>query len=111
MQEPNPDVWFPGTGSPESVIWATEHGYPYPNLRVIRAQTEWLKEVYIQVAKEAGYTPGPGNFGGNVLVSAPTPMKKPRGLGALTCGTIRTGSRAPRNIMTLPDTGHAPPLM
>ncbi len=26
MQKPHPDIWFPGTGSPESVIWAAEHG-------------------------------------------------------------------------------------
>ncbi len=68
MQKPHPDIWFPGTGSPSSVIWAAEHGYPYLNLQVIKGQTEWLKEIYIDTAKEAGYVPGPGNFGGNVMV-------------------------------------------
>jgi len=68
LQKPHPDIWFPGTGSPESVIWAAEHGYPYMNLQVIRGQTEWLKDIYIQTSKENGYTPGPGNFGGNVKV-------------------------------------------
>ena len=32
IQKPHPSVWFPGTGSPESVIWAAKHQYPYMNL-------------------------------------------------------------------------------
>ena len=28
MQKPHPDIWFPGTGSPESVVWAAQHGHP-----------------------------------------------------------------------------------
>src|SRR5256886_6237789 len=24
MQKPHPDIWFPGTGSPESVVWRSE---------------------------------------------------------------------------------------
>src|SRR2546428_3423668 len=28
MQKPHPDIWFPGTGSPESVVWAATHGHP-----------------------------------------------------------------------------------
>jgi alkanesulfonate monooxygenase SsuD/methylene tetrahydromethanopterin reductase-like flavin-dependent oxidoreductase (luciferase family) len=81
MQDPHPDIWFPGTGSPESVIWAAEHGYPYMNLQVIRGQTEWLKDVYIQFAKEAGFSPGPGNFGGNVLVFCADTDEKAQEIG------------------------------
>ena len=32
MQKPRPDIWFPGTGSPESVVWAAKHKHPYMNL-------------------------------------------------------------------------------
>ena len=67
MQKPHPDIWFPGTGSPSSVIWAAEHGYPYLNLQVIKGQTEWLKQIYIETARDSGFKPGPGNFGGNVM--------------------------------------------
>ncbi len=81
MQKPHPDIWFPGTGSPESVIWAAEHGYPYLNLQVIRGQTEWLKELYVQTSKEAGYTPGPGNFGGNIMVFCADTDEKAQEIG------------------------------
>ena len=81
MQKPHPDIWFPGTASPESVVWAAEHGYPYMNLQIIRGQTEWLKELYIQTAKEAGYTPGPGNFGGNVKVFCADTDEKAQEIG------------------------------
>ena len=81
MQKPHPDIWYPGTGSPESVIWAAEHGYPYMNLQVIHGQTEWLKDIYIQVARDAGYHPGPGNFGGNVLVFCADTDEKAQEIG------------------------------
>src|SRR5712671_6916928 len=35
MQQPHPDIWFPGTGSPESVVWAAQHGHPYMNLGAV----------------------------------------------------------------------------
>ena len=63
MQKPHPDIWFPGTGSPESVVWAATHGYPYMNLGALVETTEWLKQVYIDTAHEVGYQPGPGHFG------------------------------------------------
>ena len=63
MQKPHPDIWFPGTGSPESVVWAAKHRYPYMNLGALVDTTEWLKQVYIDTAHEEGYNPGPGNFG------------------------------------------------
>ena len=63
MQKPHPDIWFPGTGSPESVVWAAKHRYPYMNLGALVDTTEWLKQVYIDTAHEEGYNPGPGHFG------------------------------------------------
>ena len=81
MQKPHPDIWFPGTGSPESVIWAAEHGYPYMNLQVIRGQTEGLKALYIETAREAGFSPGPGNFGGTVKVFCADTDEKAQEIG------------------------------
>ena len=63
MQKPHPDIWFPGTGSPESVVWAAQHGYPYMNLGALVDMTEYLKGIYIDTARESGYQPGPEHFG------------------------------------------------
>ena len=63
MQKPRPDIWFPGTGSPESVIWAATHGHPYMNLGALLDVTQWLKQIYIDTAHEVGYKPGPEHFG------------------------------------------------
>ena len=63
MQKPHPDIWFPGTGSPESVVWAAKHRHPYMNLGALVDTTEWLKQVYIDTAHEEGYKPGPEHFG------------------------------------------------
>src|SRR5215813_13365599 len=63
MQKPHPDIWFPGTGSPESVVWAASHGHPYMNLGALVDTTEWLRQVYIDTAKDVGFRPGPQHFG------------------------------------------------
>jgi alkanesulfonate monooxygenase SsuD/methylene tetrahydromethanopterin reductase-like flavin-dependent oxidoreductase (luciferase family) len=63
MQQPRPDIWFPGTGSPESVVWAAKNGHPYMNLGAVMETTEWLKNIYIDTSLEAGYQPGPEHFG------------------------------------------------
>ena len=63
MQKPHPDIWFPGTGSPESVVWAATHGHPYMNLGAIIEMTAYLKQVYIDTAHEVGFKSGPEHFG------------------------------------------------
>ncbi|MED5207612.1 MAG: LLM class flavin-dependent oxidoreductase [Chloroflexota bacterium] len=63
FQKPHPPVWFPGGSSPESVIWAAEHQYAYMNLGALIGLTQELKKVYIDTAKEVGFTPGPKHFG------------------------------------------------
>ena len=63
MQKPHPQIWFPGTGSPESVVWAARHQHPYMNLGAVIDATMWLKQVYIDTAHEVGYQPGPEHFG------------------------------------------------
>ena len=63
MQKPRPDIWFPGLSSPESVVWAARHQYPYMNLGSLVEQTHGLKQIYIDTAREVGFKPGPGHFG------------------------------------------------
>ena len=63
LQKPHPPVWFPGGSSPESVIWAAQHQYAYMNLGALIGLTQELKQVYIDTAKEVGFTPGPKHFG------------------------------------------------
>ena len=63
MQKPHPPIWFPGTGSPESVIWAAKHQYPYMNLGSLLGLSEKLKDIYFQTAAECGYEAGPQHFG------------------------------------------------
>ena len=29
LQKPHPPVWIPGVGSPETLVWAAQHRYPY----------------------------------------------------------------------------------
>ena len=63
VQKPHPDIWFPGTGSPESVVWAARHGHPYMNLGALIDVTDYLKGIYIDTAREVGYKAGPEHFG------------------------------------------------
>ena len=63
FQKPHPPVWFPGGSCPESVIWAAKHQYAYMNLGALIGLTQELKKVYIDTAKEVGFTPGPKHFG------------------------------------------------
>ena len=63
VQDPHPPIWFPGLSSAESVVWAARHQHPYMNLGSLLDYTEGLKGVYIDTAKEVGFTPGPEHFG------------------------------------------------
>ncbi len=63
IQKPHPPVWFPGTGSPESVIWAAKHRYPYMNLGSLLDLTKQLKGIYHETAAAEGYQAGPEHFG------------------------------------------------
>ena len=63
IQKPHPEIWFPGTGSPESVIWAAKRMYPYMNLGSLLDLTKQLKDIYFETAREEGYEPGPEHFG------------------------------------------------
>ena len=63
IQKPHPEVWFPGFSSPESVVWAASHKIPYMNLGSLLSHTEFLRQVYIDTAREAGFQAQPEHFG------------------------------------------------
>jgi len=70
-QKPHPPVWIPGLLSPESVLWAAEHRFPYFGFGGGLDRTAELQEMYADKAAELGYQAGPENFGylQNVLVA------------------------------------------
>ena len=96
MQKPHPDIWFPGTGSPESVVWAAKHGHPYMNLGGLIDVTEWLKNVYIETAHEVGYDPGPGNFGYLLRVLVADTDDEAQELGQTFMWTAAHRAKGPR---------------
>jgi alkanesulfonate monooxygenase SsuD/methylene tetrahydromethanopterin reductase-like flavin-dependent oxidoreductase (luciferase family) len=63
LQKPHPRVWIPGVISPETIVWAARHGYPYVALNTPIDRTKRIWEIYDQVAIEAGFTPGPDYHG------------------------------------------------
>jgi alkanesulfonate monooxygenase SsuD/methylene tetrahydromethanopterin reductase-like flavin-dependent oxidoreductase (luciferase family) len=62
-QKPHPPIWIPGLLSPESVIWAAEHRYPYIGLGTGLKATSELWNIYADRAAQLGYQAGPENFG------------------------------------------------
>ena len=62
-QKPHPPIWIPGLLSPESVIWAAEHRYPYIGLGTGLKATSELWNIYADRAAQMGYQAGPENFG------------------------------------------------
>ncbi len=63
LQEPHPPVWVPGSASPETMIWAAQHHYPYVFLEADPEVVGDAKAIYGEAANEVGYEPGPQNFG------------------------------------------------
>src|SRR5262249_2378416 len=63
LQKPPPRVWIPGVISPETIVWAAQHGYPYIALNTPVDRTKRIWEIYDNVAAEAGFTPGPDYHG------------------------------------------------
>lgn len=58
-----PPIWIPGVISPETVVWAAEHGYPYVALATELQATAHMWNLYGETAAKAGYQVGPENFG------------------------------------------------
>jgi alkanesulfonate monooxygenase SsuD/methylene tetrahydromethanopterin reductase-like flavin-dependent oxidoreductase (luciferase family) len=63
LQKPHPPVMIPGTASPETVIWAAKHRYPYVVLGSSLEQTKELIAIYHETAKEEGYEMTPEHVG------------------------------------------------
>ena len=56
-------MMVPGTASPETVIWAAKHRYPYIVLGSFLEQTQELIQIYRETAEEVGYEMQPENIG------------------------------------------------
>jgi alkanesulfonate monooxygenase SsuD/methylene tetrahydromethanopterin reductase-like flavin-dependent oxidoreductase (luciferase family) len=63
LQKPHPPIMVPGTASPETVVWAAQHRYPYVVLGSSLEQTRELIALYRDTAAEAGYVMGPEHIG------------------------------------------------
>ena len=96
MQKPHPDIWFPGIGSPESVVWAARHRHTYMNLGAMIDMTEYLKNVYIETAQEVGFKPGPEYFGYLVRCLVADTDEKAQEIGRQYMWTNPYRQRGPR---------------
>ena len=96
MQKPHPRIWFPGAGSPESVVWAARHQHPYMNLGAIVDITVWLKQIYIDTAHEVGYQPGPEHFGYLIKAFVADTDEKAVEIGRNFMWTLDHRDRGPR---------------
>lgn len=81
LQKPHPDIMVPGTASPETVVWAAKHRYPYVVLGSSLAQTEELIDIYRETATESGYEMGPENIGYLIRVFVADTEEKAQELG------------------------------
>jgi alkanesulfonate monooxygenase SsuD/methylene tetrahydromethanopterin reductase-like flavin-dependent oxidoreductase (luciferase family) len=63
LQKPHPPVMVPGTVSPETVVWAAKHRYPYVVLGSSLEQTKELIGLYDETAAAEGYRMGPEHIG------------------------------------------------
>ena len=69
LQKPHPPIWIPGVVSPESVVYAAQHGYPYVALAPPLDLISEIYDLYDDVAREEGYTPTDENRGYAVRVN------------------------------------------
>ncbi len=95
VQDPHPPIWFPGLSSAESVVWAARHQHPYMNLGSLLDYTEGLKGVYIDTAKEVGFTPGPEHFGYLLRVFCADTDEKAQDIGRTFLWTEDHRNRGP----------------
>ena len=96
VQKPHPDIWYPGTGSPESAVWAAQHDHPYMNLGAVLDVTLYLKQVYIDAAREVGLTPGPGHFGYLLRTLVADTDEKAQEIGRKFMWSMYQANRGPR---------------
>ena len=64
LQKPHPPIMVPGTASPETVIWAAQHRYPYVVLGSSLDQTQRAHRACIATPPpKCGYEMGPEHIG------------------------------------------------
>ena len=63
MQKPHPPIWIPGGTSPETVVYAARHRYPYVCLGTPLNLVPGIRELYRDTAAEEGYISTPDNIG------------------------------------------------
>ena len=69
LQKPHPPIWIPGVASPESVIWAAKHQYPYVALAPPLQLLSDIYRLYQNTAEADGWTPTPEHRGYAVRVA------------------------------------------
>ena len=69
LQKPHPPIWIPGVASPESVIFAARHRYPYIALAPPLDLMEEIYDLYDRTAAEEGYTATSDNRGYAIRVN------------------------------------------
>ena len=69
LQKPHPPIWIPGVASPESVMYAAQHSYPYVALAPPMDLAEEIFDLYDSIAQEAGYTATSDNRGYAIRVN------------------------------------------
>ena len=69
LQKPHPPIWIPGVASPESVIFAARHRYPYIALAPPLDLMEEIYDLYDRTAEEEGYTATSDNRGYAIRVN------------------------------------------
>ena len=60
LQKPYPRVWIPGVISPETIVWAAQHGYPYIALNTPIERTKQIWQIYDQQRPRPALPGGPG---------------------------------------------------
>ena len=63
LQQPHPTIWYPGTSSVESVVWAAERGYPYMSIGSTFEVALATNKLYHETAAKAGHKTGPEQYG------------------------------------------------
>ena len=104
IQKPHLDIWYPGTGSPESVVWAAKRGCAYMNLGATLDVTDGLKQRYIDTASETGLEAGPEHFGYLIKVLVADTDERAQEIGRHYMWTADPGRRALESTTILRDT-------
>ena len=63
LQKPHPPIWVPGIASPETIMWAARHRYPYVALNTSLEITPRIWKLYADTAAKEGYTATDENYG------------------------------------------------